>query len=342
MLEFVLSIIAVIRFFCQSRSDTAMEVLALRQQVVVLKRKRPRPTLNSWDRLIWTTLRHLWSHWSDVLVIVKPETVVAWHRAGFRLYWRWRSRPRRGRARITEEVRTLIRRLAEENPDWGAPKIHGELRKLGFVVSERMVARHLRCVQRRGDPGKQWLYSLPPEPSRSDRSLRLLHRADGDFPAVVLLLYHRARAPEDPALQHHSAPDCSLGCPAAARSVSRSFSYRYAILDHDSKFDAEVITFLKATGLEPKRTSIQSPWQNGTAERWVGSCRRDILDHVIALNERHLLRLLRDYVSYYHQDRIHDSLDKDAPDRRAVELKPAVDANVVSMPRLAGQHHRYA
>ena len=152
--------LAVIRVFFRSRSDTALEVLALRQQVAVLKRKRPRPVLNSWDRLFWTTLRHLWSRWSDVLVIVKPETVISWHRAGFRLYWRWRSRPRGGRPKITDEIRGLIRRLAEENPDWGAPKIHGELLKLGFVVSERTVARYLRRIRRRGDPGKRWLAFL--------------------------------------------------------------------------------------------------------------------------------------------------------------------------------------
>jgi hypothetical protein len=110
--------------------------------------------------------------------------------------------------------------------------------------------------------------------------------------------------------------------------------YRYAILDHDSKFDADVIAFLKATGLKPKRTSVQAPWQNGLAERWVGSCRREILDHVIALNEQHLRRLVRDYVSYYHDDRIHHSLDKDTPNRRPVESKPSPSATVISSARL--------
>jgi hypothetical protein len=107
--------------------DTSLEILALRQQVAVLKRKRPRPSLNRLDRFFWTTLRHIWPRWSDVLVIVKPETVVGWHRAGFRLYWRWRSRPRGGRPKVSEEMRTLIRRMAVENAHWGAPKIHGEL-----------------------------------------------------------------------------------------------------------------------------------------------------------------------------------------------------------------------
>jgi putative transposase len=122
----------------------------------VLKRKRPRPNLNRLDRLFWTSLRRCWLRWAEVLVIVKPETVIGWHRAGFRLYWRWRSRPRSGRPKVTAEIRELIRRLAQENTDWGAPKIHGELLKLGFQISERTVARYLRRVGHRGDPAKRW------------------------------------------------------------------------------------------------------------------------------------------------------------------------------------------
>jgi hypothetical protein len=118
--------------------------------------------------------------------------------------------------------------------------------------------------------------------------------------------------------------------------------YRYVVFDRDSKFDAEVIKFLKTTGLGPKRTSVQMPWQNGTAERWVGSCRREILDHVIALNEQHLRRLIRDYVDYHHEDRIDDSLEKDAPNHPPGEHKPSENAIVVSLPRLGGLHHRYS
>ena len=234
MPDFILSILAVMRVFFRSRGDTALEVLALRQQVAVLKRKRPRPALNSLDHFFWVALRRFWSRWTDVLVIVKPETVVGWHRTGFRLYWRWRSRPRDSRQKITAEIRVLIRRLAEENPDWGAPRIHGELQILGFVVSERSVARYLRRIRRRGDPGKQ----------------------------------------------------------------------------------------------------------NGIAERWVAGCRREMLEHLIPLNEQHLRRLVRDYVSYFHKDRIHDSLGKDTPNRRPIGQKPSSRATVASNPRLGGLHHR--
>ena len=120
-MPFILALLAALRVFWRSRSDTALEVLALRQQLAVLKRKRPRPALHLWDRMFWTSLRHLWPGWKDALIIVKPETVVGWHRAGFRRYWRWRSRPRGGRPQVAAETQALIRRLAAENPDWGAP-----------------------------------------------------------------------------------------------------------------------------------------------------------------------------------------------------------------------------
>jgi transposase InsO family protein len=124
-------------------------------------------------------------------------------------------------------------------------------------------------------------------------------------------------------------------------AFSETCRYRYVILDQDTRFDADVMTFLRAAGMKPKRTSVRAPWQNGIAERWIGSCRRELLDHVIALNEAHLRRLLRDYVNYHQQDRLHDSLAKDAPNRRAVDQRPAANATVISIPRLGGLHHRY-
>jgi len=168
--------------------------------------------LSDLDRFFWTTLRSVWSRWTDVLVIVKPETVVGWHRAGFRLYWRWRSRTRGGRPKITDEIRVLIHRMAEENAGWGAPKIHGELLKLGFAVSERTVARYLRRIRRRGDPGKKWLAFL-----NNHREVIVAFdflRAYRHFPIALLLLCHRARSPSDPALQPHPLSQCRVGVAA--------------------------------------------------------------------------------------------------------------------------------
>jgi putative transposase len=161
VLELISAILAAGQVFFRSRRDAAIEILALRQQLAVFKRKHPRPKLSPVDRLFWTILRRIWSGWAEALIIVKPDTVVRWHRTGFRLYWRWRSRAGSGgRPKTTAEIRTLIRRMAEENLDWGAPKIHGELLKLDFTVSERTVARYLQSIRRRGDPSKRWLTFL--------------------------------------------------------------------------------------------------------------------------------------------------------------------------------------
>jgi putative transposase len=230
--------------------------------------------------------------------------------------------------------------MAEDNPNWGAPKIHGELLKLGFAISERTVARYLRRIRRRGDPGKQWLAFL-----QNHREAIVAF----DFftvPTVTFrLLYcffvieHGRRRILHFNVSRH--PSAAWVVQQLREAFPETGPYRYVILDRDSKFDKEVITFLKATRLQPQRTSVRAPWQNGLAERWVGSCRREILDHVIALNEEHLGRLIRDYVNYYHDDRIHDALEKDTPNRRPVEQKPAADASAISLPRLGGLHHRY-
>src|SRR5215472_8137183 len=340
MLQFLLALFAAVRALVQTRTDAALEILALRQQVAILKRKRPRPPLNACDRLFWTTLRRFWPRWSDVLLIVKPETVIAWHRAGFRLYWRWRSRARRGRPRITQELRNLIVRLADENPDWGAPKIHRELQQLGFTITERTVARYLRRIRRRGDPQRRWLAFLQNHreiiaamdfftvPTVTFRVLycffvieherrKILHCNVTQYPTAEWIVHQLREAFPEPC------------------------HYQYVILDRDRKFDAEVLAFLTAAGLKAKRTSVRAPWQNGLAERWIASSRREILDHVIALNEEHLCRILREYIRYYHDDRLHDSLEKDAPNGRIVEQRPGVNAKVLSMARLGGLHHRY-
>jgi hypothetical protein len=238
----ITAFLAAIRVFFCSRVDTSLEVLALRQQVAVLKRKRPRPSLNRLDRFFWTTLRHIWRRWSDVLVIVKPETVVGWHRAGFRLYWRWRSRPRGGRPKVSVEIRTLIRRMAAENADWGAPKIHGELLKLGVEVSERTVARYLQRLRRRGDPAKHWLAFLA-----NHREVIVAF----DFFTVPTLTFqllycffvieHGRRRVLHFNITRH--PTAEWVVQQLRKAFPEAGPYRYAILDHESKFDTDVIAF---------------------------------------------------------------------------------------------------
>lgn len=312
----------------------------MRQQVGVLKRKNPRPRLSRWDRLFWLTLRRLWSQWARALVVVKPETVVRWHRAGFRWYWRFLSRHRPGRPKITPELRKLIRSMAAENPTWGAPRIHGELLKLGFEISEATVSRYLAQIDRTPESRENWLTFL--------RNHREAIAAVDFFTVPTLTLrvlygffvigHGRRRILHFNVTEHPTAPWVVQQLREAFPEESAP---KYLVLDRDGKFSGEVAVMLESLGSELIRTAYRSPWQNGVAERWVGSCRRELLDRVIVLSESHLRRLVRDYVSYYHEDRIHDALKKETPNGRVVERRPSGTSSVVGVPRVGGLHHRY-
>jgi len=286
-------------------------------------------------------LRHIWPAWGNALIIVKLETVVSWHRAGFRLFWRIRSwSTKSGRPKIGGEVRKLIRQMVEENPTWGAPRIHGELLKHGFDISERTVSRYLRRISPSGQSKKAWTTFLR-------NHLEVITAMD--FFTVPTLTFrvlycffvieHGRRKILDFNVTEH--PTASWIVQQLRDVYSDSHPYQYAILDRDAKFGTDVIEFLKASSIKPKHTSPSSPWQNGVAERWIGSCRLELMDHVIALNESHLRRLIRDYISYYHSDRTHDSLEKDCPEIRSISFKPDGSSGIASIPRVGGLHHRY-
>jgi transposase InsO family protein len=324
--------------FIRSRKEQAIVELALRQQLATYAQKQRKPTLALVDRAFWVALFRFWPGWKEVLVIVKPDTVIRWHRKGFRLYWRSISKRGPGRPPISEEVQALIRRLAGEN-GWGARKIQAELGKLGFTVSLATVSRYL--PKRAPDPGKQqrWMTFLRNHkdgiaamdffvvPTVGFRLLyiwfiidhgrrRIIHFELTTNPTAQWVIQQLRQA-----FPHDSAPD-------------------YLIYDNDSIFADKVTEAIKCFGIEPKRTAFQSPWQNGTAERWVGSARRELLDHVIVLNEQHLRRLLRDYVVYYNAERVHTQL-RDSPAGRPTENRPSPGAQVVGLPRVGGLHHRY-
>src|SRR5574337_282042 len=301
---------ALFRIFC-TRQNLVLENLALRQQLTVLKRKHPRPRLDPIDKLFWVFARRLWSGWKQSLIIVTPETVVRWHRAGFRAYWSLISKARKriGRRRIPKQIRDLIFQMVAENPTWGAPRIHGELLMLGFDVAERTISRWLRRAPRAPEPAKRWLTFL---------RNHLEAIAAMDFFTVptitfnVLYCFFVIRHDRRQVLHFNvTRHPTSTWIVQQLREV---FPYRSAakflIFDRDAKYGLEVPAAVRSMAMNPVRTSLQSPWQNGTAERWVESCRLDLLDHVVAVNERHLKRLLSEYVCYYHEDRTHLGLSK--------------------------------
>ena len=323
----------------RDRRSLMLENLALRQQLVVLKRKHPRPKLGPLDKLFWVLVRR-WSQWKEALLIVLPETVVRWHRAGFKLYWAMLGKVRKrvgGGPRICKQIRELIFQMVAENPSWGAPRIHGELLMLGFEVSESTISRWMKRAPRSPEPAKRWLAFL-----RNHREAI----AAMDFFTVPTLTFNvlycffiishdRRRIVQFNVSRH---PTSSW----IVQQLREAFPYdavpKFLVFDHDAKYGFAVPATIESMQIMPVRTSIGSPWQNGVAERWVGSCRRELLDHTIALNERHLKRLLSDYVSYYNEDRTHLGLEKQTPVGRARSLG---NHQVICQSRLGGLHHRY-
>jgi putative transposase len=329
---------SIVRCF-RRRRDLLLENLALRQQLTVLKRRHPKSKLGLFDKLFWVAARRFWSAWKQSLILVTPETVVRWHRAGFRMYWSLISKARTqvGRRKLSKEVRDLIFQMVAENPTWGAPRIHGELLMPGLEVSERTISRWMKRPPRDPQPAQRWLAFL-----RNHREaiaamdfFTVPTITFGVFYCFFVISHDRRRILHFNVTRH---PTSAWTVQQLREAFPYQCSPKYLIFDHDAKYGLEVpaaIHFMKITRIQ---TSFQSPWQNGVAERWVGSCRRELRDHVIALNERHLKRLLSDYVHYYHEDRTHLGLNKETPNRRSCS---AIMGGVFSSPRLGGLHHRY-
>ena len=326
----------------RSRESLLLENLALRQQVAVLRSKHPQPRLRAADRLFWVLLRRFWPGWKQALVIVEPETVVRWHRAGFKCYWAWLSRRRKraGRRATSKEVRELIFRMVAENSTWGAPRIHGELRMLGFDISERTVLRWMRKAPKPPEPAKRWAAFLNNhrETIAAMDFFTVPTFTFGMIYCFFIISHDRRRILHCNVTRHPTGAWVS-------QQLREAFPYdsapKYLIFDRGSNFDTEVVSTVKSFGIEPKRTSFRSPWQNGVAERFVGSCRRDLLNHVIVLNERHLKRLMAEYVRYYHDDRTHLGLEKHTPAGRVPSPRSVAGGKVIAMPRPGGLHHRY-
>ena len=321
----------------KSASRLEAENAALRHQLIVLRRKvRGRVQFTDSDRLFFIQLYRWFPSILESITIIRPETLVRWHRAGFRRYWRWKSRSRGGRPQIGSDLRALIRRMSVENVLWGAPRIHGELLKLGFAIAQSTVAKYMARTD--GSPaGQSWGTFL---------RNHMPHIAAVDFFVVptisfnllyVLVIMRLARR-ELVCINVTAHPTAEW----IARQITEAFPWneapRFLIRDRDAAYGAAVTRRLRAMGIRDKPIAPGSPWQNSFAERLIGSIRRECVDHVIALSEQHLRQVLKSYASYYNTARTHRSLDKDAPARRPVQRI----GRIISQAMVGGLHHQYA
>jgi transposase InsO family protein len=319
----------------KSRSRLEAENAALRYQLIVLRRKVPgRVRVTNGDRLVFIQLYRWFPSVLKVITVIRPETLLRWHRAGFRRYWCWKSRPFGGRPQINPELRALIRRMSVENPLWGAPRIHGELLKLGFEVAQSSVAKYM--VKRRGPPSQGWrtfLCNHVPEVAAMDLFVVPTIGFDLLYAFIIIRLDRRDLV----WINVTTNPTAEW----IARQITEAFPWneapRYLIRDRDRIYGTIVTRRLHAMGIRDKPIAPASPWQNGFAERLIGSIRRECLDHLVVLSEAHLRRILQAYARYYNRIRTHRSLDKDAPISRPVQRI----GNITSYALLGGLHRQY-
>jgi transposase InsO family protein len=335
MIALLYFILAVLVSPFKSRSRLEAENAALRYQLIVLRRKvRGRIRLTNGDRFFFIQLYRWFPSVLQVITVIRPETLVRWHRAGFRCYWRWKSRARGGRPQIETDLRALIRRMSIENSLWGAPRIHGELLKLGFEVAQSSVAKYM--VKRRGPPSQGWgtfLRNHAPEIAAMD----LFVVSTIGFDLVYAFILIRLDRRDLVWINVTTNPTAEW----IARQLIEAFPWneapRYLLRDRDRIYGSIVTARLHAMGIRDKPIAPASPWQNSFAERLIGSIRRECVDHLVVFGEAHLRRILRTYARYYNNVRTHRSLDKDAPVPRPIQPT----GSIKSHPILGGLHHHY-
>jgi hypothetical protein len=318
----------------RSRAALQLEIVALRYQLGVLQRSVKRPKLTAADRFLWAWLSAVWNDWQSSVFIVKASTVIAWHRKGFRLFWAWKIRHGKpGRPAVPKEVRQLIRTMSRENPLWGAPRIHGELLKLGIDIGETSMSKYI--IRRCNPPSQTWRTFL-------DNHVKSMVSVDFfrvptirlQVLYVFLVLAHDRRRILHFGVTDHPTAEWTV------QQLREAFPWetapRYLLRDRDRIFGADFVKQVKAMGI---KQVLSAPRQRAYMERVIGTIRRECLDHVIVFTEASLYRHLRNFADYYHRSRTHLGLQKDTPDSRDVQAPEA--GRIVAIPEVGGLHHRY-
>jgi transposase InsO family protein len=335
MIAFLILLLHVLVSPFKTQARLEAEIVLLRHQLSVLRQRLPsRPKLTVADRLLFVWLYRLFPSVLNAVTIIQPETVVRWHRTGFRLYWRWKSRTQGGRPRIPGEIRRLIREMSVANRLWGAPRIHGELLKLGIEVAQSTVAKYMaRNGRGRSQTWKAFLHNHASGIGTMD--FLIVPTVGFRLLFVLVILRHERRRLITLSVTAHPTAEW------IAHQITDAFPWDEApdhlIRDRDASYGQAVTRRLAAMGIRDHPTAPRSPWQNGHAERLIGSVRRECLDHIVIFGEAHLRRIPAVYAGYYNEHRTHLSLKKDSPRHRPVQRV----GELAAQPILGGIHHCY-
>ena len=333
----LLALIAFLTATIRSRASMQLEIVALRHQLAVYQRLGKHPRLTPADRILWSWIARLWSRWREALVIVQPRTVISWQRRRFRDHWSRLCRSGKpGRPTVAREVLDLIRRMSTANPLWGAPRIVGELRKIGIEVAKSTVERYRIRPRRPVSP--TWMTFLKNHVAEMiSIDFFVAPTVKFEILFVFLILAHDRRR------VLHVNVTTNPSAEWTGQQIVEAFPWSdvpaYLLRDRDSIYGAHFQRRVNNMGIEEVVIARQSPWQNPYVERLIGSIRRECLDHVIVLNEKHLRRVLERYLAYYHGWRTHRSLDMDAPAGRPIQ--PQDHGRVVEVAEVGGLHHHY-
>ncbi len=324
----------------RSRTELLGDNALLRQQLIVLRRCAKRPKIRRHERGIMVLLATITRSWRETVLLVKPETILRWHRAGFRVLWRRKSDSTDTRPRIASGTIDLIKRMALDNRLWGAERIRGELLKLGIRVSKRTIQKYIRSARGPRPWGQSWSTLLK---NHADQiwSCDFLQTYDIFFRPIFAFFIVELGSREVMHVGVTRSPTSAWVAQQLREATPFGQSPRFVIRDNDDKFGGDFDRVAKTSGIRVLRTPVRAPKANAVCERYLGSARRECLDHVLILSERHMLQVLQEHVAHFNRGRPHQGIGQRVPAGHVAATIPSPSGQVVALPVLGGLHHEY-
>jgi putative transposase len=324
----------------RSKADLIAENALLRQQLIVLHRQVKKPTVSHSDRLWLVLLASRVKNWKQTLLIFKPDTLLRWHRQGFRLFWKFKSRHRGGRPQLDTETFALIRRMAQENRLWGAERIRGELLKLGVTVAKHTIQTYIARVRPTKPTSQTWATFLHNH-AKDIWACDFLPVFDIWFRPLYLFFIVELASRRVVHFGVTRSPTDAWVAQQLREATPYGQAPRFLIRDRDSRYGQVFTRVAVGTSIEVLKTPYRAPKANAICERLLGSVRRECLDHILVLSEQHLYRVIREYVEYFNRARPHQGIGQQIPEGATAVPEKEKKGKIIAFPILNGLHHDY-